>query len=81
MEVNKNQAEVNWQYPMVHKYQAEANKCLKRAQMEVNMNQAEVNWHYAMVRGCQAEGGGRLGVSPSERRRDTDRFGDNLCLH
>ena len=28
MEVNKNEAEVNWQYPMLHKYQAEANKCL-----------------------------------------------------
>ena len=27
MEVNKDQAEVNWQYPMVHKYQAEAKKC------------------------------------------------------
>ena len=27
MEVNKDQAEVNWQYQMVHKYQAEAKKC------------------------------------------------------
>ena len=24
----KNQADVNWQYPMVHKYQAETKKCL-----------------------------------------------------
>ena len=28
LEVNKNQAEVNWQYSMAHKYQADANKCL-----------------------------------------------------
>ena len=46
MEVNKNQAEVNWQYPMVHKYQAEANKCPR---MQVNKNQAGVNWQYPVV--------------------------------
>ena len=34
MEVNKNQAEVNWQYPMVQKYQAEANKCLNTSPSE-----------------------------------------------
>ena len=34
MEVNKNQAEVNWQYPMVHTYQAEANTCLNTSPSE-----------------------------------------------
>ena len=54
MEVNKNQAEVNWQYPMVHKYQAEANKCPRMHSsasrtMEVNKNEAEVLWQYPIV--------------------------------
>ena len=60
MEVNKNQAELNWQYPMGHKYQAEANKCPRMHStpsrtMEVNKNQAEVNWQYPMVHKYQAE--------------------------
>ena len=54
MEVNKNPAEVNRQYPMVHKYQAEANNrghwwIHKCPRMQVNKNQAEVNWQYPMV--------------------------------
>ena len=35
IEVNRNQAEFNWQYPMVHKYQAEANKYLKASPSEL----------------------------------------------
>ena len=35
IEVNINQAEFNWQYPMVHKYQAEANKCLNASPSEL----------------------------------------------
>ena len=48
MEVNKNQAEVNWQYPMLQKYQAEANKCPR-------MYPAEVTWQYPMVQKYQAK--------------------------
>ena len=32
--VNKNQAEVNWQYLMAHKYPVEANKCLNTSPSE-----------------------------------------------
>ena len=34
MEVNNNQMKVNWDYPMVHKYKAEANKCLNASASE-----------------------------------------------
>ena len=49
MEVKKNHAEVNWQYSMVHQYQAEANKSRRIhwtpcRTLEVKKNQAEVNW-------------------------------------
>ena len=37
MEVNKNEVEVNWQSPMVHKYQAEAKKCLNASPLEGGM--------------------------------------------
>ena len=47
MELNKNQAEVNWQYPMVHKYQAETKKCPSM--------QAEAKFQYLLVHKYQAE--------------------------
>ena len=43
MEVNKNQMEVNWQYRMVHKYQAEANKGL-------NASPSERRKHFSVAR-------------------------------
>ena len=60
MEVNKKEAEVNWQYPMMHKYQAEANKCPRMHwspchRMDLNKNHMEVNWQYLMVHKYHAE--------------------------
>ena len=60
MEVHKNQAEVNWQDPMVHKYPPEANKCRRMRstpsrRMDVNKNPAEVHWLYRMVYKSQVE--------------------------
>ena len=60
MKVNKNQAHINWQYPMFHKYQADPKKCRRTHwtqshTMEVYNNQAEVNWQYPMVHKYQAE--------------------------
>ena len=34
MELKKNQPEANWQYPRVHKYQADNNKCLNASPSE-----------------------------------------------
>ena len=54
MKINKNQAYINWQYAMFHKYQAKPKKCprthwTQSQTMELYNNQAEVNWQYPMV--------------------------------
>ena len=66
MEVNKNQAEANWQYPTFHKYQAEANTCPRMHATPSRTMEANTNHgcQYPMVHKYHADANTCLNTSP-----------------
>ena len=74
VEINRNHAELNWQYPMGHMYETEAKKCRRMhwtpsSTIYLSKNQAEVNWHYPMDNKYQVEANKCLKASASERAK------------